>query len=91
MPLDNDSNHSSHWVEETDLVSTKVVHVLEQGLPKVGRNIERHLELSGWKLQQNLERLRLGSLTASYETFPHLLILPHLTAAEEKICRRQTN
>lgn len=43
--------------------------------------MSRRPQLLGWELQDDLEALGLGALTALDEALPHLGILPHLDRA----------
>ena len=52
--------------------------VFEQRLSQQRRDLEGALQLCGRQLQQHAEAVRLSALAALDETFPHLLLLPHL-------------
>lgn len=53
----------------------------QQGLPELWALVKDSTQLLGWQLQDDLEALGLGALTALDEALPHLGILPHLYRA----------
>ena len=53
----------------------------QQGLPELWALVKDGTQLLGWQLQDDLEALGLGALTALDEALPHLGILPHLDRA----------
>lgn len=55
----------------------------QQGLPELWALVKDGPQLLGWELQDDLEALGLGALTALDEALPHLGILPHLGPGRE--------
>lgn len=53
----------------------------QKGLPELGALVKDGTQLLGWELQDDLEALGLGALTALDEALPYLGILPHLDQA----------
>lgn len=63
------------------LVGGEGADVGQQGLPELWALVKDGPQLLRWELQDDLEALRLGALTALDEALPHLGILPHLDQA----------
>lgn len=63
------------------LVGGEGADVGQQGLPELWALVEDGTQLLGWQLQDDLEALGLGALTALDEALPHLGVLPHLDGA----------
>lgn len=66
------------------LVGGEGTDVGQQGLPELRALVKDGTQLLGWELQDDLEALGLGALTALDEALPHLGILPHLGQAGRK-------
>lgn len=56
----------------------------QQGLPELWALVKHGAQLLGWQLQDDLEALGLGALTALDEALPHFGVLPHLNGAGRK-------
>lgn len=56
----------------------------QQGLPELWALVKHGAQLLGWQLQDDLEALGLGALTALDEALPHFGVLPHLDGAGRK-------
>lgn len=63
------------------LVGGEGADVGQQGLPKLWALVKDGTQLLGRQLQDDLEALGLGALTALDEALPHLGVLPHLDGA----------
>ena len=63
------------------LVGGEGANVGQQGLPELWALVKDGPQLLGWELQDDLEALGLGALTALDEALPHLGILPYLDQA----------
>lgn len=75
----NPWGHPSHTLGY--LVGGEGSDVGQQGLPELWALVKDGTQLLGWQLQDDLETLGLGALTALDEALPHLGILPHLDGA----------
>lgn len=63
------------------LVGGEGADVGQQGLPELWALVKDGTQLLGRQLQDDLEALGLGALTALDKALPHLGVLPHLDGA----------
>ena len=65
------------------LMRRESLYVFIQWFSQIWGTLKTILELSRWELEQYLKTGWLSSLTAFDETFPYLLVLPHLKTKKE--------